>query len=405
MSAVKSRPAGAARLRASPTFSLAHTLDGRPYVAQETEPYLQFWLSERYRVLWSMFAGRNGATLADAIAGALRLTQPADDATERRHLHKAARDMLTAGVLVDCGDDSSRYDARIAPAYVAHRPFPRELSAALIQAAGVGRASRVLDLAGGPGDLALALAEASDDVTLMDLSRGFLAAARARARRRGLKLATLHESCNRLMFQDDALDLVTVSQALHWLDDVQVCRGVCRLLRPGGSFVVVHSAIEVADDHPLAYVLGHDSVLGRKRRQAFAAEVQPLWRRLSLLFDALDAPEVDRHDPSQQGNAADGAGAQRIAPAAVSLYRQQRPIDEGFARAFLTDRHIERTGQAPAAFWQDLSGRLAGVAPDQLQGRMHWALLHFRRQPASVVVPPLARLPVIDIGWHGPATA
>ena len=35
------------RLRASPSFVQALTLDGRPYVAKETEPYIQYWLSER----------------------------------------------------------------------------------------------------------------------------------------------------------------------------------------------------------------------------------------------------------------------------------------------------------------------------------------------------------------------
>ena len=30
------------RLRASPSFVLAFTMDGRPYIAKETEPYIQF---------------------------------------------------------------------------------------------------------------------------------------------------------------------------------------------------------------------------------------------------------------------------------------------------------------------------------------------------------------------------
>ena len=60
----KSRQGGDERLRASPNFVLALTMDGRPYVAQETEPYVQYWLNERYRVLLSLFSGRRGATVS-----------------------------------------------------------------------------------------------------------------------------------------------------------------------------------------------------------------------------------------------------------------------------------------------------------------------------------------------------
>jgi SAM-dependent methyltransferase len=303
-------------------------------------------------------------------------------------------------VLVDTRDDTSRYDAAIAPAYIAHRPFPPELVAGIVREAGIGPKSRVLDLAGGPGDLALQLARVSNDVTLMDLSRGFLQSAKARAKALGLTLETLHESCNRLVHSNDAVDLITVSQALHWLDDVQVCRGVCRVLNPGGSFVVIHTAIEVADTHPLAHLFGHDSILGAKRRQPFADEVEPLRRRLALLFEALDAPDVERHDPSQYGTAADATPAARIGYAGATIARQRRPYDLGFARAFLTDRHIERTGQAPAAFWRDVEARCAAAGAAALEGDMLWAVLHFRRG-ALPGAPALSALPVLPLGFPG----
>ena len=41
-----------------PSFVQAQTLDGRPYVAKDTEPYTQFWLSERERLLLALFARR-----------------------------------------------------------------------------------------------------------------------------------------------------------------------------------------------------------------------------------------------------------------------------------------------------------------------------------------------------------
>lgn len=388
------------RLRTSPVFVQTATMDGRPYIAKETEPYTQYWLTERYRLLLALFGSRRGATVAEAVAGYLRLQQADDTPKERERLAGAIADMQGAGVLVRPDEDTSRYDAQIVADYVAHRPFPSELAQLIVQDGGIGPTSTVLDLAGGPGDLALALAAHSAQVSLLELSRGFLAAASRRARQQGLRLQPLHDSANRLVQRDERYEVITVSQALHWLDDVMVCRGVCRLLAPGGSFFVVHSAIELADDHPLAYLLGHDSILGAKPRQSFVAEVQPLLRRLALLFEALDAPEVQRIDPTHQGP----AGQLRIRPVAVSLFRQARPFGPGYARGFLTPQHIAVTGQEPEAFIARMEARCDGVAPERMMGTHHWAVLHFGRREAGPAIAPLDSLPPQEIAYRGAAT-
>lgn len=376
-------------LRAAPGFVQALTMDGRPYVKQDVEPYTQFWLSERERLLLALFARRGGAREDDAAQAYLRLTGRDTGAAteggvktpnpERRRIAQAVAGMLRAGVLMRSGDDTSRYSRRIVRDYVAHRPFPSPVARALVELASVGADTRVLDLAGGPGDLALALAQHSRQVTLMELSRGFLAAARRRARQQGLSLQTVHDSCNRLPLRDDAFDVITVSQALHWLDDVAVCRGVCRLLQTGGSFFVIHSAIDLPDQHPLAYLLGNDSILGAKARIPFATEVQALLRRLAGLFDALDASDVDRIDPARPRAAADPA-ARRIGFAGARFFDQQRPFDGGYARGFLTPKHIAITGQDERSFWADLDARCrAADTAASMIGTHHWAVLHFQR--------------------------
>ena len=383
------------RLRASPNFALTFTMDGRPYIAQDSEPYIQYWLTERYRILLALFAGRGGTNAENAIAGYFRFTGEEPTQARRKTLASAIKDMREAGVLISAGDDLSRYDSRIAKDYVTYRPFPRAVAEAIVAAAPIKRHSRVLDLAGGPGSLALLLAEASDDVSLMELSRGFVAAARSRAKTLGRNLTTLHDSCNRLVFQDSAYDVITVSQALHWLDDVMVCRGVCRLLQPDGSFFVVHAVFEVDADHPLNHLFGPQSILGAREDRPFAEEVRPLLRRLTLLFDALDAPKVDRVDLAR---ASQGGG--QIVPVGTTLYRQRRPMGLGFARAFLTPRHIEVTGQSPDAFWRDVTARCA-AAPDRIGGTFHWAVLHFRRGGMrNETVPDTTD--ALEIGYDGP---
>ncbi len=374
------------KLRPAPGFVLSFSMDGRPFVAQDTEPYIQYWLSERYRVLLSLFATRRGLRVDEALAAWHRLQGSTPGGSEDRMLLRAVDDMRKAGVLIGTADDTSRYDKRIVADYLAHRPFPPALVQQLVRQGGIKRDTRVLDMAGGPGDLACQLAAVSNAVTMTDLSKGFVAAATDRARALGLPLDAQHDSANRLAQRGETYDVITVAQALHWLDDVQVVRGVCHTLAEGGSFFVLHSAMEVPDDHPLAYLLGHDSILGKKERKPFAAEVQPLLRRLALLFQALDARGVEhvdlRHAHTAQSAPLGVAGAQ--------LFAQQRPFDAGYARGFLTPRHIERTGLREDAFWRDLQARCQGQPAERFLGTHHWAVLHFKRGVPQGVLPLLA---------------
>ena len=204
-------------------------------------------------------------TVQQAIEGYARLSGQPVSPAELKRLHTTIAGMREAGVLEAEGEDTSRYSARMAADYLRFRPFPATLTADIVAWSGIATDSAVLDLAGGPGDLAVQLAHSSRQVNLMELSKGFLSAARALAKRQGVPLATIHDSCNRLVQRDDRFDLITVAQALHWLDDVQVCRGVCRALKPGGSFMVVVGSMSVPDKHPLAHVLGDQSILGHKQ--------------------------------------------------------------------------------------------------------------------------------------------
>jgi SAM-dependent methyltransferase len=390
------------RYRASPTFALTFSMDGRPYVAKEVEPYTQFWLSERDRVLLSLFSGPRGETVEGAMAAYLRLRRAADADRECPRLLKAISEMARAGVLVRPQDDTSRYDARMAQDYLIYRPFPPEIAELMVCQGGFGARSRALDLAGGPGSLALALAETSSQVTLMDLSRGFVEAARREAAHRGVALEAIHESANRLVFHDAQYDLITISQALHWLDDTMVCRGVSRILRPDGSFFVVLGAMTVRDEHPLSFILGDRSVLGAKSATPFEGQALALMRRLTLLLEAVDSRDVERIDPTHSwAGVADGP-PERIVPAGLSLFRQTRPLGAGYVRAFMSPRHVEMTGMTPEAFWGRVESQIAAASSQSRLGLQDWAVQHFRRGGARWT-PPTGVLPVTEIGWSGPA--
>ncbi|MDE2403153.1 MAG: class I SAM-dependent methyltransferase [Sphingomonadales bacterium] len=361
------------KLRTSPNFSLGATADGACFAAGEVEPYPQYWLDDRERMLFASFGQAGGVEVASAVAALVRAAAPADPEVERTALLAAIAEMEAAGVLIAPDAELSRYDRAMARDYLAHRPFPTALADRI---AALGGGGRVLDLAAGPGSLSLELAARGADVTIMELSRGFVAAARDEARARGLAIEAINESCNRLAQHDGVYDAITISQAIHWLDDVALCRGVGRCLGEGGSFFVVHGALSLPDDHPLGYLLGDHTPLGDKRAGPFIDEVQPLLRRIALLLEALDAPH----------------GRAAIVPAGVELYTQARPIDEGFARAFLSDRHIAGLGIERGAFWRDLAARCAGAAPERLLGTLQWALLQFRRGGAAIDTARLAAI-------------
>lgn len=367
-----------ARLVTSPNFALTHAADGACYAAGETEPYPQFWLDRREQMLFALFGQRGGMSARAAENALLRMTPRRDATSERRRIAAAIAGMAGAGLLIPPDGELSRYDRTMARDYLDHRPFPAPLARRIEALAGIGVDTPVLDLAAGPGSLALELAQTSQRVRMIELSRGFVAAAEEEAAARGVRLDAICESANRLPQHDGIYGAITISQALHWLDDVAVVKGVIKCLAEGGSFFVVHAALTLPDAHPLAHLLGDRTLLGDKQKVPFAAEVRVLFRRLELLFAALGDAQVARHDPDHART-----GLAAIGPAGIDLFRQRRPIDLGFARAFLTDSHIAGLGVERPAFWSHLAARCAGASAEAMLGRQDFALLHFRRGAAD----------------------
>jgi len=132
----------------------------------------------------------------------------------------------------------------------------------LEQLAAWGRAlspARVLDMATGGGHTALAFAPIARRVIAYDVTEPMLRAARGLLRERGAASATfVAGDVEALPFGDGAFDLVTCRIAAHHFADVAAAvREVCRVLRPGGSFL-------------LQDILGHDD----GEAAAFITEVE-----------------------------------------------------------------------------------------------------------------------------------
>jgi demethylmenaquinone methyltransferase / 2-methoxy-6-polyprenyl-1,4-benzoquinol methylase len=119
----------------------------------------------------------------------------------------------------------------------------RAWKAFAIAQSGVREGSRVLDVAGGSGDLAQSLvkrAGASGQVWLTDINRAMLAVGRDRLIDRGMTLPLAQCNAERLPFQNDYFDCVTVAFGLRNMTHKDAAiREMRRVLKPGGRLLVL----------------------------------------------------------------------------------------------------------------------------------------------------------------------
>ena len=127
---------------------------------------------------------------------------------------------------------------RMAEFYAARPPYPSALVDALADLAGPA-GSRVGDLGAGIGHLALPLAARGFDVVAIDAAQAMLDQLRAAAAARGIALRALHAAAEELPLEPACLDLVVVSDALHFLDTELTARQIARVLAPRGALALV----------------------------------------------------------------------------------------------------------------------------------------------------------------------
>lgn len=104
---------------------------------------------------------------------------------------------------------------------------------------------RVLDVATGSGNTAVALAPFVASVVAIDIAPSMLERTRELAARKGLaNVTTALMDVEALEFDDASFDVVTSRIAPHHFIDIgQAVREIARVLRPGGAFVVEDSVV------------------------------------------------------------------------------------------------------------------------------------------------------------------
>lgn len=187
---------------------------------------------------------------------------------------------------------------KLVPAYPAMRPVQLELLALALPDG--GRNARVLDLGGGTGALAAAIAEKFPHavVEIWDTDPEMLAAARVRCAAFGERIHYVERS-----FTDPLppCDAVAACIALHHVKDMAVKAGIYRhifaALRPGGIFVNADTAVPATGplrDHAFKLWARSMAPHGISEEQAYAHFASwaredyypPLWTELRMLAEA-----------------------------------------------------------------------------------------------------------------------
>ncbi len=114
------------------------------------------------------------------------------------------------------------------------------VSELLVREVGVGFGERVLDVAAGTGNTALAAARRGASVVASDFAPVLLEIAERRAAVEGLSIATEVADAQALPFADDSFDVVlSTFGAMHAADHERTAAELVRVCRPGGRLGLV----------------------------------------------------------------------------------------------------------------------------------------------------------------------
>jgi ubiquinone/menaquinone biosynthesis C-methylase UbiE len=129
----------------------------------------------------------------------------------------------------------------IATWYAKVRKHDQELAAEVQQVRDtLPTGSHVLEVAPGPGDLAIELARLGYQVSGLDISRSFVEMAQAKARQAGVRAEFLHGNASGMPFDADRFDFIICRAAFkNFTEPVEAIREMYRVLKPGGKALII----------------------------------------------------------------------------------------------------------------------------------------------------------------------
>ncbi|MGH2459396.1 MAG: methyltransferase domain-containing protein [Chloroflexota bacterium] len=186
--------------------------------------------------------------------------------------------------------------------------------------------SRVLEVAPGPGYLAIQIAKLGDyQVTGLDISHSFVRIASENARRAGLTIDFQHGDAARMPFPDASFDFVVCRAAFkNFTDPIGAIDEIYRVLRPGGQA----SIFDLRKDASLTEI---DAEVRGMRQSWLNALLTRLTFRFMLLKTAYTTAALERLVAASRF----GAGEIRLDGIGFDLRLTKSPVvgsEKGAAR-------------------------------------------------------------------------
>jgi len=134
-------------------------------------------------------------------------------------------------------------------------PAFRELSAQIASVAGAG--GRVLEVAPGPGFLSIEMAKRGLDVQAVDISRTFVEIARRNAAEARVRAVFMEGNAAELPVLSESTDFVACRAAFkNFTEPVKAMQEMLRVLRPGGTVMLIDMRRDVSVDELRKYING-----------------------------------------------------------------------------------------------------------------------------------------------------
>ena len=352
------------QLYQSDEFATTFDLRGNCIAFRITEPHECYPLSRIDRLILAHFDTRQPLFLWPSGNSNQSLLGRETDLTDE--IGESLRRLTERRLLVPYEESTSRYTDPMITAYALSRRIPDRVIETITTAYPVRESTRILDLCTGAGDLAIQLAQrTAATVSGLDKSAAFVKKAIDAARAKHVNVTLEIGSAEKLLFDDRVYDVITLSQAFHWLEPYWATKGVYRALIEDGALFMIESKASLLPEHPLRRFFGY----GVRTTAQIMDECQRHAFRYAQLFHML------RPDTYELTNTV------------AYLFRQQRSFDIHYARAYLLDDVVRSVFPQAADPWEPLRDAF-NCARYSLDGSMYWLVICFRKLSTKVRTAP-----------------
>lgn len=314
--------------------------------------------SDKY-TLQSVIKARVSYSLSYKTAALYLSYPPCSDSLEASRIAGIpveVRNTVKSLVRIGALDVVRNYDSTMLEAYSISRAMPQEVIDLVVAKVSLQPGQSALDIGTGIGCMALGLRDVVEDVTAVDISNDCVTLARSRAGRRGYSMSFSQIDPHSPFDTAQAVDLITISQSMHWLTDTQLSSNLLSLLKPGGYLVCVETKALINPLNLLYAGFGYGM-----------ATSEQVSRELSL--------QLSEHSAS----VAKYAGGLGFEMEESITYIEHKTFDRVFARALLFDYDVTQVFEQASKPWDALDQVMGKHTIDILAGELHWQILPFRR--------------------------